>query len=147
MEETVKNLEAMENSLVMLDRLRGIKDKHHSLYSQMTEIAAAQKVSMVSIQDNLNSIIALIQHFQWTTGVEVHCMAQSVQQLKQLLVNNVGETTPESTYGVSPLPLIQKGDPLNGHTQRKGQPPCWKSSASNLFNKPTSGNFESYGGI
>ncbi|XP_068509361.1 spindle and kinetochore-associated protein 2 isoform X4 [Syngnathus scovelli] len=78
---------------------------------------------------------------------EVHCMAQSVQQLKQLLVNNVGETTPESTYGVSPLPLIQKGDPLNGHTQRKGQPPCWKSSASNLFNKPTSGNFESYGGI
>ncbi|XP_061558482.1 spindle and kinetochore-associated protein 2 isoform X2 [Phycodurus eques] len=59
-----------ESSIVMMERLRAIKDKHTVLRSQMTEIAAAQKVSMFSIQDHLNSIIALVQHFQRTTGVE-----------------------------------------------------------------------------
>ncbi|XP_077402874.1 SKA complex subunit 2 [Vanacampus margaritifer] len=79
-----------ENPIVMLERLRAIQDKHCALRSQMTEIAAAQKVSMSSIRDKLNSIIALTQHFERTTGVEVHCMAESVQQLEELLVNSVG---------------------------------------------------------
>ncbi|XP_061659837.1 spindle and kinetochore-associated protein 2 isoform X2 [Syngnathoides biaculeatus] len=83
-----------ESSVVMLERLRAIKDKYTALCSQMSEIAAAQKVSKFSIQENLNSNILLVQHIQRAIGVEVHSEAESVPQLVGLF-NTVGESTAE----------------------------------------------------
>ncbi|XP_057677339.1 spindle and kinetochore-associated protein 2 [Corythoichthys intestinalis] len=79
-----------ESPIVMLERLRDIKDKYNVLRSQMTEVEAAQKVSILSIRDNLNSIMELVQHFQRTTSVEVHSVADSVQQIEEL-VHSVGD--------------------------------------------------------
>uniref|UniRef100_A0A7N8WR81 Protein FAM33A n=1 Tax=Mastacembelus armatus TaxID=205130 RepID=A0A7N8WR81_9TELE len=59
-----------ENPLMMLENLRAIKAKHTELCSQMKEITAAQKQSMDSIRNSLNSVMELMQHFQQTTDVE-----------------------------------------------------------------------------
>uniref|UniRef100_A0A3P8SX89 Protein FAM33A n=1 Tax=Amphiprion percula TaxID=161767 RepID=A0A3P8SX89_AMPPE len=67
METTVEKLEAMENPVVMLENLKVIKAKHSALCAQVKDIAAAQKESMDSIRNNLNSAMELIQHFQQTT--------------------------------------------------------------------------------
>ncbi|XP_077360336.1 SKA complex subunit 2 [Festucalex cinctus] len=89
--QTAENgLSHQENPIVMLERLRAIQDKHCVLRTQMTDITDAQKVSTSSIRDKLHSIVALTRHFERTTDVEVHCMAESVQQLEEMLVNGVG---------------------------------------------------------
>ncbi|XP_026183758.1 SKA complex subunit 2 isoform X2 [Mastacembelus armatus] len=70
-----------ENPLMMLENLRAIKAKHTELCSQMKEITAAQKQSMDSIRNSLNSVMELMQHFQQTTDVEVlPPVSSSVQQ-------------------------------------------------------------------
>ncbi|XP_077597071.1 SKA complex subunit 2 isoform X2 [Stigmatopora nigra] len=72
-----------ESTVVMLERLGAIKEKHKVLRSQMIEVAAAQKRSILSIQDNLNSLTELVQHFQQTTSVKVHSVAEAVQQIEE----------------------------------------------------------------
>uniref|UniRef100_A0A3Q3RLP3 Protein FAM33A n=1 Tax=Mastacembelus armatus TaxID=205130 RepID=A0A3Q3RLP3_9TELE len=68
---TTENGCSVENPLMMLENLRAIKAKHTELCSQMKEITAAQKQSMDSIRNSLNSVMELMQHFQQTTDVEV----------------------------------------------------------------------------
>ncbi|XP_051793660.1 TIP41-like protein isoform X4 [Acanthochromis polyacanthus] len=60
-----------ENPVMMLENLKVIKAKHSALCTQVKDIAAAQKESMDSIRNNLNSAMELIQHFQQTTDVKV----------------------------------------------------------------------------
>ncbi|XP_061902421.1 spindle and kinetochore-associated protein 2 isoform X3 [Entelurus aequoreus] len=80
-----------ENPVMMLDRLRAVKAKHKVLFSQMSEIAAAQNECMFSIRNKVNGVIPLMQHFQ-QTGVEVPCLIESVLKLEELSNNRVGET-------------------------------------------------------
>ncbi|XP_061819176.1 SKA complex subunit 2 isoform X1 [Nerophis lumbriciformis] len=80
-----------ENPVMMLDRLRAVKAKHKVLFSQMSEIAAAQNECMFSIRNKVNGVMALMQHFQ-QTGVEVPCLIESVLKLEELSNNRVGET-------------------------------------------------------
>uniref|UniRef100_A0A3P8T086 Protein FAM33A n=1 Tax=Amphiprion percula TaxID=161767 RepID=A0A3P8T086_AMPPE len=99
METTVEKLEAMflkseadldyiekwlkldfmntENPVVMLENLKVIKAKHSALCAQVKDIAAAQKESMDSIRNNLNSAMELIQHFQQTTDVEALTVSET----------------------------------------------------------------------
>ncbi|XP_054610721.1 spindle and kinetochore-associated protein 2 [Dunckerocampus dactyliophorus] len=72
-----------ENPVMMLERLRAIKDKHAVLCSQMTEVAAAQKESMFSIRDNISRAVVLIQNLA-QSGMEVHSLAESVQKLEEI---------------------------------------------------------------
>ncbi|XP_077597070.1 SKA complex subunit 2 isoform X1 [Stigmatopora nigra] len=80
-----------ESTVVMLERLGAIKEKHKVLRSQMIEVAAAQKRSILSIQDNLNSLTELVQHFQQTTSVKCGKLEAQQQTEKPCRVMNTAQ--------------------------------------------------------
>ncbi|XP_008278308.1 SKA complex subunit 2 [Stegastes partitus] len=84
---------AEENPVVMLEKVKAIKDKHSTLCAQVKEIAAAQKQSMDSIRNNLNSAMELIQHFQQTTDVKVEALTASEKDSVALLGSAVSHNT------------------------------------------------------
>ncbi|KAM9385259.1 SKA complex subunit 2 isoform 2-T2 [Pholidichthys leucotaenia] len=61
---------AKENPTVMLENLKTIKAKHSELCSQVKAISAAQKESMNSVRNSLNSVMELMQQLQKTSDVE-----------------------------------------------------------------------------
>ncbi|XP_077447770.1 SKA complex subunit 2 isoform X2 [Stigmatopora argus] len=97
---TEENGFSCESAVVMLERLGAIKEKHKVLRTQMTEVAAAQKMSILSIQDNLNSLTELVQHFQQTTSVKVHSVAEAVQQIEEEVHRSCLRSDKELKYPV-----------------------------------------------
>uniref|UniRef100_A0AAQ5Z8B7 Protein FAM33A n=1 Tax=Amphiprion ocellaris TaxID=80972 RepID=A0AAQ5Z8B7_AMPOC len=90
-----------ENPVVMLENLKVIKAKHSALCAQVKDIAAAQKESMDSIRNNLNSAMELIQHFQQTTDVKVEALTVSETNSAALLGSAVCHNTSEESSGVA----------------------------------------------
>ncbi|XP_033970080.1 spindle and kinetochore-associated protein 2 [Trematomus bernacchii] len=96
---------AKENPAVMLENLRAIKAKHTALSLQVKEIAAAQKESMDSIRNNLNTAKELVQHFQQTTDEQVDPATESEQESAELLgVSEPTETPPAAAVSETPQP-------------------------------------------
>uniref|UniRef100_A0A672Z573 Protein FAM33A n=1 Tax=Sphaeramia orbicularis TaxID=375764 RepID=A0A672Z573_9TELE len=103
-----------ENPAEILENLMAIKAKHTALCCQVKELAAAQKESMDSIRNHLNSTMELIKHFQQTTDVEVIPLTESEQGSAELLCSAATSSTPrevthkleklsESTFDSVPL--------------------------------------------
>uniref|UniRef100_A0A3Q1GA37 Protein FAM33A n=1 Tax=Acanthochromis polyacanthus TaxID=80966 RepID=A0A3Q1GA37_9TELE len=90
-----------ENPVMMLENLKVIKAKHSALCTQVKDIAAAQKESMDSIRNNLNSAMELIQHFQQTTDVKVEALTMSETNSAALLDSAVCQNTSEESSGVA----------------------------------------------
>ncbi|XP_058483392.1 spindle and kinetochore-associated protein 2 [Solea solea] len=93
---------AEENPAVVLENLRSLKAKHAALSSQVKEIAAAQKESMDSIRNNLDSVMKVIQNVQQTADVEVQPLTESEREsVEQLLASALIQTTPEVPTAVA----------------------------------------------
>uniref|UniRef100_A0A672Z5Q6 Protein FAM33A n=1 Tax=Sphaeramia orbicularis TaxID=375764 RepID=A0A672Z5Q6_9TELE len=95
-----------ENPAEILENLMAIKAKHTALCCQVKELAAAQKESMDSIRNHLNSTMELIKHFQQTTDVEP--LTESEQGSAELLCSAATSSTPrEVTHKLekAPIPL------------------------------------------
>ncbi|XP_029923957.1 TIP41-like protein isoform X3 [Myripristis murdjan] len=87
-----------ENPVVLLENLMAIKARYTALCSEVKEIAAAQKESVDSIRQNLNSVMQLIQQVQQTADVEVPPLSELEQQAAELL----GAAGSPSTAEVAP---------------------------------------------
>ncbi|XP_030009804.1 SKA complex subunit 2 [Sphaeramia orbicularis] len=83
-----------ENPAEILENLMAIKAKHTALCCQVKELAAAQKESMDSIRNHLNSTMELIKHFQQTTDVEIEPLTESEQGSAELLCSAATSSTP-----------------------------------------------------
>ncbi|KAG7515584.1 spindle and kinetochore-associated protein 2 [Solea senegalensis] len=93
---------AEENPAVVLENLRSLKAKHAALSSQVKEIAAAQKESMDSIRNNLESVMKVIQNVQQTADVEVQPLTESEREsVELLLASALIQTTPEVPTAVA----------------------------------------------
>ena len=91
----------------MLENLRAIKAKHTALSSQVKEIAAAQKESMDSIRNNLNTAKELVQHFQQTTDEQVpHCVLILYTECFIFLSLCECHTVDDVLYFLDMLPVI-----------------------------------------
>ncbi|CAG5870166.1 SKA complex subunit 2 [Menidia menidia] len=106
---------AEENMAVMLETLKKIKAKHCALWGDVRETARAQRESMDSIRNNLNTVMDLISLCHQSSDFQAVSLTESEQESAALLASAVPPAEASPVKGAC------------GAQYSKGDHPTWRT--------------------